>query len=278
MPQTSRRKVLITGAAGGMGRACARLFGMTHDLVLTDVIAPALDGFVAELTRDGYTVAVARAGDLADDEVLADLAGAVGDSAPFSLIHTAGLSPALADWRAIMRVNLIATEKLLQAIEPVLAPGSAAVVIASIAGHMVAAMPEADALMKTPLAPDFLDRIGALIETQGGASGTGGLSYMLSKRATHALCEQRAMAWGQRGARIVTISPGMILTPMGRTEMEKTPGAAQMAEIAPAGRAGVATDIAMAALFLASDQASFITGCDLRVDGGATALFKGMAG
>jgi len=279
MAQAARRKVLITGAAGGMGRACARLFGMTHDLVLTDVVAAALEGFTGDIERDGYTVAASLAGDLSDDDVLAALVSEVSGDAPFTLLHTAGLSPALADWRAIMSVNLIATEKLLNAIEPVLSPGSVGVVIASVAGHLMAAVPEVDALMKDPLAPGFLDLIEPFVESMGPmAGGTSGISYSMSKRATLAICERRAGAWGQQGARIVSISPGMILTPMGRQEMEKTAGAAQMAEMAPAGRAGVATDIAGAAWFLASDQASYITGCDLKVDGGATAFVKSMMG
>lgn len=279
MAQAARRKVLITGAAGGMGRACARLFGMTHDLVLTDVVAPALDGFSEDLKRDGYTVAASQAGDLSDDGVLASLVREMTGDAPFTLLHTAGLSPALADWRAIMGVNLVATEKLLNAIEPVLIPGSVGVVIASVAGHMMAAVPEIDAVLNEPLAPGFLDLIEPFVESMGPmAGGTSGISYSMSKRATLSICERRAGAWGQQGARIVSISPGMILTPMGRQEMEKTAGAAQMAQMAPAGRAGVATDIAAAALFLASDQASYITGCDLKVDGGATAFVKSMMG
>lgn len=278
MAQATRRTALITGAAGGMGRACARLFGLTHDLVLTDVMAPALEAFAAELSRDGYVVASAQAGDLADDGVLTRLVGALPTDAPFALVHTAGLSPALADWRAIMSVNLVGTEKLLRAVEPVLTPGSVAVVIASVAGHMMAEIAEADALMKNPTAEGFLDQIGALIEQMGGAAGAPAMSYMLSKRANLAQCERRAGPWGAQGARIVSISPGMILTPMGRQEIEKTPGAAQMAEMTPVGRTGVAADIAMAAHFLASAEASFISGCDLRVDGGATAFLKGMAG
>jgi len=82
------------------------------------------------------------------------------------------------------------------------------------------------------------------------------------------------MRWGKHGARIVTISPGLIQTPMGRKEVAETPGAAETRDAAPAGRAGTAMDIALAARFLASDEASFITGSDLKVDGGAVAAMK----
>src|SRR5579863_1194064 len=133
MSSFPRSKTLITGAAGGMGRACARLFGATHDLVLTDVTAASLDGFAGELRRDGYSV-VACAGDLSDDALLETLVQEVLGEQPLTLIHTAGLSPSLGDWKAIMQLNLVATELLLRALESVMVPGSVGVLIASSAG------------------------------------------------------------------------------------------------------------------------------------------------
>lgn len=275
-----RRKALITGAAGGMGRACARLFGGTHDLVLTDAVAASLERFAEELRAEGFTVLAAHAGDLGDDALLSTLiADATGD-VPLTLIHTAGLSPSQADARAIMAVNLVATVKLLDAVEPILTPGSVAVVIASTAGHMMPVIPEIAPLFADPLAPGFLDHVGGAIEAMSGGAPAGapGFSYALSKQAVIALVEKRAAAWGQHGARIVSISPGLILTPMGRKELAETQGAAQTADAAPVGRPGIAMDIALAARFLASDEASFVSGCDLRVDGGSTAVLKTMMG
>jgi len=276
MSRIKRRKVLITGAVGGMGRACVRLLGATHDLVLSDIAAPALDKLVQELEGEGYVVSGAHAGDLCDDQVLASLAGELTGEA-FIVIHTAGLSPSLAGWREIMRVNLIGTEKLLAALEPLLQSGSVAVLIASAAGHSMPAIPEVDALLAEPLNPEFLERAGEVIHSMasGGApAGEEGISYSLSKRAILTLCERKASEWGQRGARIVTISPGLILTPMGRKELAQTPGAAELLDATPAGRSGTAMDIALAARFLASDEASFITGSDLKVDGGGIAATR----
>lgn len=271
-----RRKLVITGAAGGMGRACARLLGTTDDLILTDVAAPALDALADELRSDGYTILGAYAGDLADPALLETLTGHLSADAPFALIHTAGLSPSMADWRRIMAVNLVATETLLRAVEPRLVPGSVAVLIASAAGYVPVAHPEVTALLADPLAPEFLDRVGPLIEQMSGGlpAGASGLSYVFSKQAVLALVERRAIPWGQQGARIVSISPGMILTPMGKKEMAETPGAAELAQVTPAGRSGTAMDIALAARFLVGDEASFITGSDLKVDGGGIAVTK----
>jgi len=281
MAVITRRKALITGAAGGMGRACARSFGETHDLVLTDVAEAPLERFADELKADGFMVVSAIAGNLSSDELLARLVTDGGGTLPLTLIHTAGISPSQADARNIMAVNLVATVKLFDAIEPILQPGSAAVVIASTPGHLIPEIPEAMALMADPLAPDFLDRITVFIDsmTQGKTANAPGISYSLSKLAVIRLVEQRAISWGHRAARVTSISPGMILTAMGRKELAATQGAAEMQNAAPLGRAGIATDIASVARFLASEDASYVTGCDLRVDGGSVpALRVSMAG
>lgn len=275
--QISRKKLLITGAAGGMGRACARLLGATCDLVLSDVAAKALSAFAAELEGEGFTVIGSHAGDLADDSVLAAITEDLRGDGPITIVHTAGLSPALADWQAIMTVNLIATEKLLAAIEPLLTPGSVAVLIASTAGHLMPAIPDLDKLLDAPLAPAFLESVGAMVEAMApmaGPAGAGGISYSMSKRGVLRQAERKAASWGKRGARIVSVSPGLILTSMGRKELAETQGAAQMNDAAPAGRPGTAMEIALAVQFLVSDNAAFITGCDLRVDGGSVGAMR----
>ncbi|HKX77280.1 MAG TPA: SDR family oxidoreductase [Novosphingobium sp.] len=271
-PQAVRRKVLITGAAGGIGRACARTLGATHDLVLTDRAASSLDGFADELATEGYVVSGTPKGELLDEALLARLAGAVA-GAPFALIHCAGLSPSLAGWRDIMAVNLVATEKLLRALEPDLRPGSVAVLISSAAGYRTSPSDEAKAAIADPLADGFLERIENLLQASQSDDPvrTAGNSYTLSKYAVHRICERRALPWGKLGARILSISPTLSLTPMGRSEIAGTPAAAAFLSGGPLGRPGTAMDIAQAAEFLVSEKASFISGCDIRVDGGSVA-------
>jgi NAD(P)-dependent dehydrogenase (short-subunit alcohol dehydrogenase family) len=272
-----RRKVLITGAAGGMGRACARLFGATDDLVLSDVNAAQIEQFADELRTDGYN-AKAFAGDMSDDGLIGSLVQAVSqEGAPFAVVHTAGLSPSLADWKAIMQINLVATEKLLVAIEPALVPGTVLVLIASAAGHMMPPVAEVDAVLANPLAPGFMEAIEGVINQMGGAASSGGMagiSYTLSKRAVHTITQRRGIVWGPRGVRITSISPGMIATPMGKSEIANTVGAQALLDATPVGRVGTAMDIALAAQFLCSDAASFISGTDLLVDGAGTAGIK----
>ena len=177
--------------------------------------------------------------------------------------------------------DLVASARLLDAIEPRIAPGSVAILIASTAGYRMPVVPKIQALLDTPGAPDLIDRLGPMLAGiigEGNPMGMAGASYSLSKQALHRLCEQRATAWGARGARIVTISPGLMLTPMGYSEIESTSGAAAMRGANPIPRTGTAMDVALAARFLASDDASFITGCDLRIDGGSIAATRSRAG
>lgn len=278
MGHNGRQAVIITGASGGMGRACARLVGQTHDLVLNDVNAAGLDAFAAELERDAYTVAATVAGDTGDDAVLAKLAASVGGGAPFAVIHTAGVSPSQGDWQTIMRVNLAATARLMQALEPLVVPGTVAVLIASTAGHIMPVIPDADAIMDAPLDGDLVARMAPLVEGMAARAGNpaaaGGIAYSLSKRGVIRYGESKAMDWGPKGGRVVTISPGLMLTPMGRKELAETQGAQATLDAAPVGRPGTAMDIAMVARFLLSQEASFISGSDIRVDGGAVSSMQ----
>jgi NAD(P)-dependent dehydrogenase (short-subunit alcohol dehydrogenase family) len=271
------KKVLITRAAGGMGRACARLFGMTHDLVLADVSADRLNAFADELEADAYTVSARIAGDTCDDAVLAQMAAALGGGAPFVLVHTAGLSPSMAGWEAIMRVNLHGTAKIMAALEPLVMPGTVAVLIASTAGHGLPTIPGFDDVLIDALGDDLVERCRPFIQgmmAQAGEAMAPGMSYSFSKLGVLKLGERKAMDWGPKGGRVVTISPGLMLTPMGRQELEKTNGAKQVLNAAPVGRPGTAQDIAVVAKFLASDEASFISGSDVRVDGGAVSALQ----
>jgi NAD(P)-dependent dehydrogenase (short-subunit alcohol dehydrogenase family) len=128
-------------------------------------------------------------------------------------------------------------------------------------------------VLAEPLADGFLDRVEQVIIGMSGANSQGsmgGISYTLSKRAIHTLVQRRSQSWGPKGCRIASISPGMIDTFMGRSEIANTGGAQQLLDATPVGRIGTPMDIALAARFIASDEASFITGTDLLVDGGGT--------
>ncbi|HEY1741233.1 MAG TPA: SDR family oxidoreductase [Acidimicrobiia bacterium] len=269
---------VVTGAAGAMGAACARAIAPAADvLLLTDVHEQRLATAAAALERETPTTVCTMTGDLADPDFAAactvrtDELGSLG-----ALVHTAGLSPSMAGWREILRVDLVATERLLDAFLPHAGPGSAAVCFASVSGHMGAFEAAMDAVLDDALADDFETRFAAAV----GSDPDPGATYRLAKRGVIRLCERAAIAWGARGGRVVSLSPGLIDTEMGRLELVHNPIKEWLAAITPVGgdRAGNETilpgrtdDIARAVAFLCSGAAAFISGCDIRVDGGLAA-------
>jgi NAD(P)-dependent dehydrogenase (short-subunit alcohol dehydrogenase family) len=183
------------------------------------------------------------------------------------LAHAAGLSPTMADPRRIIEVNLVGTALLLGAFEPLAEQGSAAVMFSSTAGHLVPLDtfgPELVELFQDPLAATFAARAAAIVNDSGAA-------YAWSKRGVQVVAVKAAVAWGRRGARVNSLSPGLIDTPMGRQEFSQQPLMTPMLEHTPLGRMGTAEEVAAVVAFLLSDDAAFVSGTDILVDGAAMA-------
>jgi NAD(P)-dependent dehydrogenase (short-subunit alcohol dehydrogenase family) len=272
---------VITGAAGGMGAACARVLAPAADvLLLTDRRADRLAAVADAVATTSDTRVHQHAADLAAPDAAEGLAARVGELGELrSLVHTAGLSPEMARWEQILQVDLVAVARLLDAHLPLVQPGSVAVCIASIAGHMGDSGADDDTVLDEPEAPDIAARYRDALRTDPDS----GWTYALTKRAVIRLCERAAVPWGARGGRVVSLSPGMIDTEMGRLELEHNPIPAQLAAATPVqvGRTdgetvlpGRIADIAGAVAFLCSDAAGFVSGCDLRVDGGLVGAIR----
>jgi NAD(P)-dependent dehydrogenase (short-subunit alcohol dehydrogenase family) len=257
---------VVTGAARGMGLACARrLAADGHALILVDLsdeIDEVASGLAAEtgVAVEGYRC------DITDRPAVAGLAERVGASGSLrALVHAAGVSPTMGDWRRMFQIDLVGTALVVEALRPLARSGSAAVCFASMAAHLMPAPadPAADALFDDPLAADFLSRLASSFD---GADP--GLAYGTAKRAVIRLVGRESVAWGRLGARICSISPGTIDTPMGQQEMAEQPFMATLLEHTPLGRLGRAEELANVVAFLVSPEASYMTGCDLLVDGG----------
>lgn len=276
---TNRTIAIVTGAYGGMGRACARRLGLRADLVLCDIDGDRLNGLAENLREEGYTIAGTLAGDLSQPGLAEQAVSAARAAGRLQAVaHTAGVSPSLGTWDVILNANIVATERLLVALEAALEPELAVVLIGSMGSHITPHRPEIEALLDNPLDPDLLARMQPLLEALARPEDERGASspaYGVTKRAILRMCEVRASSWGKSGARIVSVSPGLISTPMGRTEAAGNPGASAVMSGTPLGRWGTALDVADAVEFLTSDRASFITGTDLRVDGGAVPALRG---
>jgi NAD(P)-dependent dehydrogenase (short-subunit alcohol dehydrogenase family) len=244
-----------------MGAAVARLLAPQGPLLLADLDATSLDAVAAELGGDVQVQACDMTAP-ADRDALVGAIGQLG-----ALVVTAGLSPAMAGGRRIYDVNLVATAALVRALEPTLGPGSAGVILASMAGHMIPPSPEVDAVLDQPDAPTFFDDLTAL----GFDVEQPQLAYAVSKRGVIRLARREALRWGTHGARLVSLSPGIVDTGMGRLEAEHEPAMADMVKASALGRMATAEEVANVAVFLVSEAASFITGTDVLVDGGAVA-------
>ncbi len=271
---------VVTGAAGAMGCACARAVGPHADiLLLTDCDEARLTAAADALRTLGVPVRTV-VGDIADPVVVKELAAELAASGELrALVHTAGLSPSMAPWSEILRVDLVGSARLLDGFLDRVVPGSVAICIASIAGQLGTFDPAMDAVLDAPLVADFAPRFRSALGTPPDPGST----YRLAKRGVIRLCERAASTWGARGGRVLSLSPGLIDTEMGRLELVHNPIKEQMAARTPVRSArqdphaalpGHETDIADAVAFLCSEQASFVSGCDVRVDGGLVAAMQ----
>jgi NAD(P)-dependent dehydrogenase (short-subunit alcohol dehydrogenase family) len=264
-------EVLTVIGVGGMGQAIARRLGSGKTVLLADYNEETLASAAESLSADGHhveslTVDVSSAQSV---RKLAEHAGSLG--AVTQVAHTAGLSPSQAPAEAILAVDLLGTALVLKEFGDVVAPGGAGVVIASMAGHMFPPLPpeQEKALAHNP--PDQLlnlDFISSITDSN--------FAYPIAKQANHIRVRAASAHWGRRGARINSISPGIISTPMGQQELASPVGDGMRAMIAMSGtgRQGTPDDIASATAFLLGPDASFITGTDLLVDGGVIAAVK----
>ena len=262
------RVVVVTGL-GGMGEAIARRIGSGSTLVLADVNATALAAVAEGLRADGYLV-VERVTDVSDAGAVDALAAAANERGRVDVvIHTAGVSPVQAPVEAILRVDLLGTALLLDAFGAVIAPGGAGVVIASMAGTMASLEPDLERRLATTATSELL----GLPELAVGVVDNPGTAYGIAKRANQVRVRAASLAWGRRGARVNSISPGIISTPMGVAELGGPSGEFMRAMIAGSatGRIGTPHDIAAAVEFLTGPHSTFVTGTDLLVDGGVVA-------
>ena len=266
--------VALVIGGGGMGMSTARRLGQSHRVVLASQSAAKNAVREAALREDGID-AVTVQFDVTDPDSVAELAGFAAKTGPLrTLAHVAGLSPSMGDWQQIFSVNLIGTALTERAFLELAFPGTAAVFVSSSAGHLAEPLPrEVVAVLDDPLTPGFFDRLNEVIPADGQ---TPLQAYRLSKWALNRMCRRRAAAWGAKGARIVSMSPGPIATPMGARELAGPSREVKLKlmEKLPIAREGTMMETADAIEFLASDRASYITGTDLLVDGGKVAATR----
>lgn len=266
---------IATGAGRGMGLACAqRLTGMVDVLLLVDRDEETVTAAAKELSGNGAGVEPFVL-DVTDRNGLARLAERAGGLGTLRAVsHAAGISPTMADWRRIFEVDLVGTALLAEALRPLAVEGTAMVCFASMAPLIgrIGPDPAVDAALDDPLNDDLLEALhGAL----GPAIENPGLAYSWAKRGVHRFVQQEAVRLGPAGARICSVSPGIIDTPQGRQEAASNPRMEQLVRQTPLGRMGRPEDVAAAVAFALSAEAAFLNGTDILVDGGLVAATRG---
>jgi NAD(P)-dependent dehydrogenase (short-subunit alcohol dehydrogenase family) len=264
--------VIVLIGAGSIGQAIARRIGAGKHVLLADLRIENADAAAKVLGDAGFDASTAVVDVFSRKAVhaLAETAAALGPIA--GVIHAAGVSPTQASPATILKVDLYGTALVLEEFGDVIAPGGAGVVIASQSGHRLPALtPEQDRLLATTPAEELL----ALPMLQPDQVKDPLHAYQISKRGNSLRVMAEAVRWGKRGARVNTISPGIIITPLANDELSGPRGAGyrRMIELSPARRAGTPDEVATVAALLMGVDGAFITGSDVLMDGGVTAAY-----
>ncbi|WP_425314736.1 SDR family oxidoreductase [Streptacidiphilus jiangxiensis] len=268
-----RRDVVVVIGPGAIGRAIARRVGAGRTLLLAGHDRAGTEQAAAELQGDGYDTVV-QPTDISDHAAVTALAAKAASLGPVThLVHAAGVSPTQAGIERLLRVDLLGTALVLDAFAEVIAPGGAGIVVASMAGHRESPY---DRDVEQALATTPTDELLALPFLQPERIGTTVHAYALSKRANSLRVQTAAAAWGRRGARVNTVSPGVIITPLALDELSgpRKEWFEHVRQSCAAQRFATPDEVGDVAAFLLGPQASFVTGADLLMDGGVTSALR----
>jgi NAD(P)-dependent dehydrogenase (short-subunit alcohol dehydrogenase family) len=264
--------VTVVIGAGQIGQAIARRVSAGKHVLLADLHKANADAAAEVLANAGFDVSSATVDVSSRESVhaLAETAAALGDIT--GVIHAAGVSPSQAKPDAILAVDLYGTALVLEEFGNIIAAGGSGVVIASQSGHRLGALTaEQDAALAMTPADELL----SLPMLQPDQVTDTLHAYQLAKRGNSLRVMAEAVRWGRRGARVNTISPGIIITPLARDELTgpRGEGYRRMIELSPARRAGTPDEVGTVGALLMGPDGAFITGSDFLLDGGVTASY-----
>ncbi len=264
--------VIVLIGAGSIGQAIARRVGAGKHLLLADLRQDNAETAAKVLGDAGFEVSTAIV-DVSlrkSVQALVETATAIGSIT--GVIHAAGVSPTQASPATILKVDLYGTALVLEEFGKVIAPGGAGVVIASQSGHRLPALtPEQNQALATTPADELL----ALPMLQPDQVADPLYAYQLSNRGNSLRVMAEAVRWGKRGARVNTISPGIIFTPLAKDELNgpRGEGYRRMIKLSAAGRGGTPDEVGTVGALLMGPDGAFITGSDFLMDGGVTAAY-----
>jgi NAD(P)-dependent dehydrogenase (short-subunit alcohol dehydrogenase family) len=265
-------EVIVVIGAGSIGQAIARRVSAGKHVTLADLRRDNAEVAAEVMRSAGFDVNTAMVDVSSRESVheLVETATSFGDVT--GVIHAAGVSPSQASPAAILAVDLYGTALVLEEFGKVIARGGAGVVIASQSGHR---LPALTAEQNAALATTPADELLQLSMLQRDQVTDPLHAYQLAKRGNSLRVMAEAVRWGKRGARLNTISPGIIVTPLAKDELSgpRGEGYRRMIERSPAGRAGTPDEVGTVGALLIGPDGAFITGSDFLMDGGVTASY-----
>ncbi|WP_298282151.1 SDR family oxidoreductase [Acidocella sp.] len=265
-------EVVVVIGAGAIGQAIARRVSAGKHVLLADLRTDAAATAAKILDEAGFETSMANV-DVSSRASVEALARQAAETGPVTgLIHAAGVSPSQAPIGTILAVDLYGTALVLEAFGAIMAPGGSGIVIASQSGHR---LPALTAEQNRALATTPADELLTLPLLAPEAVHDTLHAYQLSKRGNALRVAAEAVLWAKRGARVNCISPGIIITPLAKDELNgpRGEGYRRMLSLSPAGRAGTPDEVGALGAFLMSREGAFITGSDILMDGGVTASF-----
>lgn len=264
--------VIALLGAGSMGVAITRRIAAGKRVLLGDISEENLEARARELRTSGYAVETCVVDALSRESVraFAERAASLGEVRHF--IDTAGASPNQASPELIVALDLVATAVAIDEFARVIAPGGSGLVVSSQTGYMMHFSQE----VERQLALTPTDELAGLPFVREDAVANSGMAYIAAKRANHLRVRTAAATtWADARARINTISPGVIVTPLAYDEFAAAGDSYQaMIDASPARRVGTPDEIGAAGAWLLSDEAGFVTGTDLLIDGGVIAAIE----
>src|SRR3984957_6375424 len=266
------KKVIVVIGAGSIGQAIARRVSAGKRVLLADLRQENADMAAKVLSEAGFdvTTVTVDVSSRASVHALVEKATSLGEV--HGVIHAAGVSPSQASPETILKVDLYGTALVLEEFGSVIARGGAGVVTASQSGHR---LPPLSVEQNSALATTPVEELLTLPFLQLHQIKDSLHAYQLSKRGNSLRVMAEAVRWGKRGARINTISPGIIMTPLAKNELTgpRGEGYRRMIELSAAGRAGTPDEGGTVGALLMGPDGGFITGSDFLMDGGVTAAY-----
>jgi NAD(P)-dependent dehydrogenase (short-subunit alcohol dehydrogenase family) len=264
--------VNVVIGAGSIGQAIVRRVSAGKHILLADIRQENAEAAAKILSDAGFDVTTTTVDVSSGPSIrtLVEKAVSLGDIS--GVIHAAGVSPSQASPETILKVDLYGTALVLEEFGKVIARGGAGVVIASQSGHR---LPPLSAEQNKALATTSVEELLALPMLQPDQVKDSLHAYQISKRGNSLRVMAEAVRWGRRGARINTISPGIIIPPLANDELKGPRGAGyrRMIDLCAAGRAGTPDEVGTVGALLMGPDGAFITGSDFLMDGGVTAAY-----